>query len=430
MSKTEQDQISNKQLLRRNVHDLPVGNRIVEDATREIISAVAHLKGEASAQILRQHGVHHLHDAIDAEDIAPLRDQVLERLRRSLFVMAAAVGREFLGWNKDFYIDDYLVLRINFPYEVARLAGQSTENPGTGRLSPELRALYNERRTIDPVFDARFYHGTNPPAAWAHGPHRDSWTGHSRDGRNICLAIGNVPGEAGMVLYPETQDDELYCDPRSFYLKPGYAIPKPTCLPLKAGEMLVFNPEVLHGTHLNTTNSTRVAVSLRLNSAKPTFDPSCFYAREFWHLASDIEQGHDRVHFLRREENLGVAVHKSRGKRRSALPRISGSINAESNIMAGVFDSESATAPRVIVEAAPHRVMVVRVNGGLRAFDAACPHNGADLADGGSDESEMFCPACAVGFNLQTGKSTCPCLSLHSYEAWAVPAGVEIRVRE
>jgi nitrite reductase/ring-hydroxylating ferredoxin subunit len=399
-----------------------------DQAIGEIVEAVARIKGDAAAQMLRQHGIEHLHEVIDANDFGPLRDQVLERLRQPLFAMAVAVGREFLGWEGDFYIDDYLVLRINFPYEVARGSNSSTENPGTGRLSPAVRAAYNARKVVDPVFDPKSYHGSNPPAAWAHGPHRDSWTGHSRGGRNIWLAIGDVPAEAGMVLYPETYEDDLRCDPRTLYLQPGCPLPKPTCQPLKAGEMLVFDPEVLHGTHLNTTNSTRVAISLRLNAAKPTFDPSCFYAREFWRLASDIEQGRDEVHFLRREDNLGPVLIEQQGKPRAALPRIAGTIDSAAKILKGALDEESTSAQRVIVEGASCRMLVVRTRDGLKAYEATCPHNGADLADGGCDDSKMYCPACALGFDLETGQSSCPTLSLQPYEAWEAEGAVQIRL--
>jgi nitrite reductase/ring-hydroxylating ferredoxin subunit len=414
--------------LRRDVRDLSAGYGMKDQATCEIVEAVARIKGDASARILQQHGIQRLHEVISADDFSPLRDQALERLRQPLFAMAVAVGREFLGWEGDFYVDDYLVLRINFPYEVARRSSPFTENPGTGRLSPPMRAVYDARKVIDPIFDPKSYHGGNPPAAWAHGPHRDSWTGHSRGGRNIWLAIGDVPAEAGMVLYPETDDDDLRCDPRSLYLAPGCPLPRPTFQPLKAGEMLVFDPEVLHGTHLNSTNSTRVAISLRLNAAKPTFDPSCFYAREFWRLASDIERGRDEVYFLRREDNLGPALIDRQGKPRAALPRIPGSIDSAAGIMQATLDEESASAPRVIVEAAQYRIMVVRVRDGLRAYEAACPHNGADLADGGCDDSKLYCPACALGFDPQTGRSSCPTLSLRTYEAWETSGTVQIRL--
>jgi nitrite reductase/ring-hydroxylating ferredoxin subunit len=233
-----------------------------------------------------------------------------------------------------------------------------------------------------------------------------------------------------MVLYPELADEPLPCDPRTLYLQAGYPLPKPTCLPLKAGEMLVFDPEVLHGTHLNTTDETRVAISMRLNASKPSFAPACFYAREFWRRAIDIETGRDEVYHLRREDNLGPSIIAKPIKPRGGLPRIVGTFDMPSRIVRGVLDEASATAQRVLVEAEPYHVMVVRTKAGLRAYDAACPVNGADLADGGCDDDKTYCPACAVGFDLHTGRSSCQTLTLRSHEAWEVAGAALIRIAE
>ena len=208
----------------------------------EIVGAVDAIKGPEAAGRIRRDGVQRLHDVIDAREVTPLRDRVLDALRMPLLEMAVSIGRGVLGWDHDFYVDDYLILRVNFPFEVARRTDAGAENPGVGRLSPSVRDLFKSRKTIDPVYDPRGYHRGMPPAAWAHGPHLDSWAGHSRDGRNIWWAIGPVPPQAGMVLYPERAHQDLPPDPRTLYLKAGFPLPPPTCLPLDAGEMLIFDP--------------------------------------------------------------------------------------------------------------------------------------------------------------------------------------------
>jgi nitrite reductase/ring-hydroxylating ferredoxin subunit len=414
--------------LRCHADDLRSWSGMTQRVTSEIISEVARIKGPDAAKILKEHGIHRLHEVIDAKDVGAIREAVLERLRQPLLAMAVSVGREILGWRGDFYVDDYLILRINFPYEVAVRSDLSAENPGIGRLSPSVRSVHQGRKVIDPVYDPKSYHRGQPPAAWAHGPHRDSWAGHSRDGRNIWWAIGNVPAEAGMVLYPELADENLPCDPRSLYLRAGYPLPKPTQLPLKTGEMLVFDPEVLHGTHLNTTNESRVAVSMRLNASRPKFDPACFYAREFWRRATNIEDGIDEVIYLRREDNLGPPTQAKPIGPVTALPMIAGTFDEDSNIVCGFPGEAFGTGHRVIVEAGSYRVLLVRSRDGLRAYDDACPVNGADLADGGCDGGKTYCPACAVGFDLETGKSSCPSLALRRYEAWESDGAVLIRV--
>lgn len=414
--------------LKYHARDLAAWENMTGRVLEEIISTVGKMKGAAAAQLLREQGIERLHEVIDTEDVTALRNQVLEQLRQPLLSMAAAVGRQILGWDGDFYVDDYLILRINFPYEVARKANPGSENPGIGRLSATVRDQFQARKVIDPVYAPKDYHRGHPPAAWAHGPHIDSWAGHSRDGRNIWWAIGDVPAEAGMVLYPELADVSLPCERRTLYLQAGYRLPVPTYLPLQAGEMLVFDPEVLHGTHLNTTDATRVAISMRLNASRPTFDPACFYSREFWRRAADIEQGHDEVLHLRREDNFGAPVTPAPVQTPPTVPVIAGTLDQAAGLIHGQLPATLPDTGRVIVDAAPYRIMLVRTGDGTRAYDAACPHYGVDLADGGCDADKVYCPACAISFDLQTGKSSCPSLTLQSYDVRQDETGVHIGV--
>jgi nitrite reductase/ring-hydroxylating ferredoxin subunit len=418
MNVVEASRASHRVLLRRHIRDVDGGSHMIELVLDEIIAAVAKIRGPAAAQALRELGIQDIHEVISAREVSALRDYVLDRLRQPLLTLAVLVGRHVLGWANDFYVDDYLILRINLPYKLARFADSSAENPGTGRLSDSVREIFRGRRTIDPVYDPKSYHRGHPPAAWAHGPHLDSWTGHSRHGHNIWWAISDVPSRSGIVLYPELANKILPYDRRTLYIKAGYQLPKPTYAPLQAGEMLVFDPEVLHGTHLNTTNKTRVAVSLRLNRSKPKFDPSCFYAREFWRRASDIEAGKDEVLHLCREDNLESSLHLKPIEQPTSLPEVAGRFDQESGIVYAMLNEESVAMERLIVNAGPHRIIAVRTRQGLKAYSAACPHYGVDLADGGSDETATYCPACAIGFELDTGRSACGTFILRSYEVF------------
>lgn len=381
-----------------------------------IIEAVAALKGERAADILRTRGLEALHHVLDPLDLGQVRDRVVEALRDRLLAMAVEVGRTLLGWDGEFYVDDYLILRLNIPYEVARKADVGGENPGIGRISPWMRDVAAARRLKDPVYDPKGYHKGHPPAAWAHGPHLDSWAGHSRDGLNIWWAMCDVPAEASMVLYPELAGRTLPCDRRTLYLGQDYSLPVPTFVPLAPGEMLVFDPEILHGTHLNVTDRTRVAVSMRLNASKPTFDPNCFYAREFWRLASDIEAGRfDRVLHLKREDNLAPPAATADVELYRTAPKV-----VKAVIMDGVAriaqPQPLAEGERLIaLVSEDRRLLVMRVDGRLRAIDGACPHYGVDLAFGGQAEDRLYCPACAVAFDLRDGSSASASLSLRCH---------------
>lgn len=376
----------------------------------EILAAIDALKGPAA--VARLNGdLGQLHLVIDAADVGFIRDHVLEALRGDLLRLAVQVGREALGWEHDFHVDDYLILRVNLPYAIARRATASGENPGIGRVSPSVRAIAAARRVKDPVYDPKSYHKDHPPPAWAHGPHLDSWAGHSRDGFNVWWAISDVPAEAGMVLYPELADTPLACDRRSLYLSAGQPLPPPTFLPLAAGQMLIFDPEILHGTHLNITDQTRVAISLRLNSAMPTFDPASFYAREFWRTAGSIERGEaDAVLHLKREDHLSLGAPRPVPPPDRLAPVKP--LAVEGSTVRIALDRSLAEGERLDVELGHRRLLLLGTAEGLRAIDAICPHYHLDLIDGGLDGDRLHCPGCAIAFDLRTGRSACDDLRL------------------
>jgi len=279
-----------------------------------------------------------------------------------------------------------------------------------------VRARAASRRVRDETYQPGAYHRNHSPAAWAHGPHVDSWTGHSRDGVNIWWAISEVPAEAGMVIYPQTIDSVLASDPQTLYLRAGIPLPPPTPVPLAPGAMFVFDPEMLHGTHLNISGRTRVAVSLRLNAREPRFDPACFYAREFWRRASDIEADIDRVLHLAREEHLGPPAPAMALTPTAVTPPLAAQRDARAD---GSFTLGPASAlpcgarARSTIEG--RRVLLAHTADGMFAADAACPHYGVDLMDGALDGPAVYCPGCAVRFDLRSGASASPELRLRTY---------------
>jgi nitrite reductase/ring-hydroxylating ferredoxin subunit len=292
-----------------------------------------------------------------------------------------------------------------------------------------MRETAASRRVKDPLYDPKGYHKGHPPAAWAHGPHLDSWAGHSRDGLNIWWAMCDAPAAASMVLYPELADRALPCDRRTLYLRQDYPLPPPTFVPLGAGDMLMFDPEILHGTHLNVTDRTRVAVSMRLNASRPTFDPDCFYAREFWRTAADIEFGqYERVLHLKRENHL-AAIPRS-AKETTKLPEAPVAMPAkvEAGLARIALDAPLVDGARIVAVLPDRKLLIVKRDGALSAVDAACPHYGIDLAYGGQRDEKIFCPACAVAFDVRDGSSESESLSLVCYQAWEDKGSITIRI--
>lgn len=406
----------------------------VREAWREIhaavVSAVRAVAGAAASDRVDADGLGILHEVLDAGRIGELRDEVMPRIRPTLMTVTCRVAREVLGIEGEFYVDDYTILRVNYPYEVALHAPAEAENPGIGRQAAATREAARQAKVVDPVYDPRGYHADQPPAAWAHGPHLDTWTGHSRDGVNLWWAIGDVVAEHSMFFYPELFGVALEPDPRSLYVRPGSPLPRPTPAPLRAGELLVFNPEILHGTHLNVSGRTRVAASTRINARVPSFDPTCFYAREFWHAAGDLEAGEFEaiVRFPRAEH---LAPPPTRPDRTAPVATVvATSPNGGWIDVAGVDELPQDAKLVVAGEDGEPQWLLCRTRNGVRAIGPRCPHVGSSLADGFHDDEHLYCPAHAVRFDLRDGSSPSPLLCLATAEVRERRGRIELRTAE
>jgi len=396
-----------------------------------VMDAVAAIVGIAARDKLDRSGLQYLHEYLPAEAITQVRDRVMPEMRADLFRFTCAVGEELLGLDREFFVDDYTILRINYPYEVGLKASDKAENPGIGRTDPQTKKLANSTQKRDERYDPKAYHKHTPPASWAHGPHKDTWTGHSRHGINMWWAMNDVVEENSMIFYPSTFGKGYAADPRSLYLAEGFRLPKPNKMALHAGEALIFNPEVLHATHLNTSGLTRIALSSRINPSEPKFDPGCFYAREFWHSSEDIRQGRmDVIRQFKREENFedGSAHHAETPVpciRPVAVPTVAR--DGWETVPSGVLN---LSADRQLLELSDGRqVILFRDGDAWAAVQANCPHLDVNLMDGYCGAGKVYCPAHGVVYRLADGRSSSPLLRLQTYDVECGPSGVRLRAR-
>jgi nitrite reductase/ring-hydroxylating ferredoxin subunit len=404
-----------------------------ETIAHETLEAVGEVCGAAARDRVARDGLGMLHEVLPAAAIGELRDAAMPRVRATLFEVTCRVAREVLGIDGDFYVDDYTILRVNFPYEVALQAPMNAENPGIGRVSETVRRDAQKAKVVDPVYNPKGYHRDQPPAAWAHGPHLDTWTGHSRDGVNLWWAIGDVAAENSMFFYPGLFGVPLEPDPRSLYLREGRPLPRPEPRPLAAGEMLVFNPEVLHGTHLNVSGRTRVAASTRINARPPMFDPTCFHAREFWHSSADLDAGDlDAIVRFERATHLGAPpAQPAPGDGPPPVPRLplGRAVSADGWRDAGPSSALPAGAKLVLAgDDGEPAWTLCRTSHGVRVVGARCPHLGTSLADGFHDDEHLYCPAHAVRFDLRDGTCPSPVLRLAVAEARERAGRIEVRI--
>ena len=110
-----------------------------------------------------------LHKFMNVDMIADCQNYVNNQLQISMIRWAYHVARSRLCFHGDFYIDKEIYVRINYPYDKALEGKKSSQTDPNHRLTK-----YNRGR---------------PRSSWGHGPHKDSWYGHSHSAINLWFSI-------------------------------------------------------------------------------------------------------------------------------------------------------------------------------------------------------------------------------------------------
>ena len=114
-----------------------------------------------------------------------------------------------------------------------------------------------------------------------------------------------VNKKAGLLIFSKDNDYNLHHLSMPTYLSPGQPISKPEIISLEDGKLYVFDPEILHGTKLNTSNETRIVVTGRINKHKPKFYADTNEAEYIdWHKANNLlDNKFNKIFKFPRKEN-------------------------------------------------------------------------------------------------------------------------------
>jgi nitrite reductase/ring-hydroxylating ferredoxin subunit len=400
------------------------------------MKAIEQLAGESCRKQVAADGLGQLHRHFPIAKIHLLEAHLMRELRDELYYWSYRVGADTLGLADPFYVDHLVVFRIHYPFLVAREAGDIEHAPASWgeRLRLGLAALRDwqtlrdfadRRRTrgaeTKSSHDPFAYHGQLPVPARSHGPHLDTWYGHSYDGINLWLSIDGVNADNTVILYPEMFGRPVAFDPVSMYLARGIEVSQPHKIDLHPGELLVFNPEMLHGTQVNISDQTRVALTTRINPAAPRFGAGAPFYMEHWYCSEDLKRrsfSHVRHFAHARHQGTPSIIEREpyqgnktvRMVRDEAIgPDAPGAVCRADALPAG---------SKLAVDFRNAKLLLWRDGDELRAFSRRCPHLGVDLADGYHADGKVFCPGHGIAFSLSDGRSKCASFRLQQFRAF------------
>ncbi|MDQ3446525.1 MAG: Rieske 2Fe-2S domain-containing protein [Pseudomonadota bacterium] len=421
------------------LEDYALRHELCEKIFGAFLDGIGKLAGSACRERVAANGLAQMHQHFPIQKIHLLEAYLMRRLQDELYYWSYRVGADTLGLPDPFYVDHLIVFRIHYPFLKAREAKQIEKPPvqWRERMKLGLAALcdremldnyLNKRKTrteasksLASKFDPFAYHGAIPVPARSHGPHIDTWYGHSYDGINLWLSIDGVNRDNTVILYPEMFARPMAFDPVSMYIAPGVEISKPQKIELKPGELLVFNPETLHGTQVNISEETRVALTTRINPGQPRFAPDAPFHMEHWYCSDELKQRKfSAVKLFAAAKHPGRPSFVTRdafeGNRTRRLMKNETIHTGES--LAVCSADALRVGEKLAVDFANMKLVLWRSGNEVRAFSRICPHLGIDLADGYHDESQVFCPGHGIAFSLADGRSKCESFHLRRFNAF------------
>lgn len=420
------------------LEDYALHGELNEKIVATFLDGIGKLAGSACRERVAADGLAQMHQHFPIQKIHLLEAYLMERLQDELYYWSYRIGADTLGLADPFYVDHLIVFRIHYPFLKACEAKQVEKAPvqWRERMKLGLAALrdremlenyLNKRKTrteasknLTSKFDPFAYHGQIPVPARSHGPHIDTWYGHSYDGINLWLSIDGVNKDNTVILYPEMFARPMAFNPVSMYIAPGVEISKPHKIELKPGELLVFNPETLHGTQVNISEETRVALTTRLNPAQPRFAPDAPFHMEHWYCSDELKQRKfSAVKLFAAAKHSGRPSFVAREAFKSnQTRRLMKNETIDTGKPLAVCSAATLRAgEKLAVDFANMKLVFWRSGNEVRAFSRICPHLGIDLADGYHDESQVFCPGHGIAFSLADGRSKCESFHLTRFEA-------------
>ena len=298
-------------------------NDFLKFARQALYEAISEIAGESVTEKVKVYGLDKIHLYFNPDYVPFLQFALKKRMNKFLSKQIFNVGKNnlYLGKKNSFYIDQTMNYRIIYPFEVAKksqltrsiylsLNLENYKNADKEIINARIKAK-NYSMTKSDINKIKYFRNL-PGPSWGHGPHRDTWFGHTFGALNLWWSITGVNHENGLVLYPKVTDIEIKHIKEPAYLAPNQYLNSPKIIALKDGDLLVFDPEILHAARLNTSNQTRIVFSGRINKNKPKFYKRT-KADEFphWFSSKDFTSNiFNKTHFFYKKDNSTIMPKK------------------------------------------------------------------------------------------------------------------------
>jgi len=257
-----------------------------------------------------------------------------------------------------------------------------------------------------------------------HGPHHDYWQNVALNAINIWMAVENVTEANGMVIYNRVLGKIL---PRGKnHVREDQVLGRPLRIACKAGDIILFQSQLLHGGILNRSDETRVVLTTRFTIERP-WHPRLAGGANYTSAAS-IRSGSERAlsfsklvdRFRPAQLMKKIEVRLTSGRAGSEESRIKLFDPWLKNYWYPSIDdtSRETEAGKKLasdaIEIIDDNTLKVKWRGKESLIQRRCPHMGGDLACGYVEDGHIWCPWHDQPFDLASGKPGGSCSGLRS----------------
>jgi ectoine hydroxylase-related dioxygenase (phytanoyl-CoA dioxygenase family) len=234
-------------------------------------------------------------------------------------------------------------------------------------LQPNLRLHlpYSQVKAKEAYIEARMGRGKINP----HGQHKDSWRYHPKNTLNVWVAMTAANAKNGLAILPKSASYYPKYSASEREMEPGMkTYPSLQYVTdLTPGDALIFHAELLHGSVINMTRQTRVALSMRCTIKEPEFHQ------------------HTQPNYIKvaegRFDNLSWAKLRRKG----------GFVPESSDHLYAPLEKHNSSIKPVEID---DDKIILAVNGELKSFPRRCPHAGTDMLNGElNDQGQLICPS-------------------------------------
>lgn len=392
----------------------------ISNAKKAIFELLGEIAGKTVQKNIESSGLDKMHLHFNPDLLPFLEVALKKKFNDYMYKQIFYVGKKNLSLNKKniFYIDKSINYRIIYPFKIAvkskikrstyRMLNLENYKKAKTEINTAIKKQSKYKMTKADLNKIKYFNNL-PVTCFGHGPHRDTWFGHTFSALNLWWSITGVTEKSGMTIYKDVNKFELDHDDDPAYVKTEQYLGKPKTISLKDGNLLVFDPEILHSTRLNGSNQTRIVFSGRINKIKPTFYKKS-KASEYphWLLSEDLEKGeYNKIHdFFRKDNSIIKPFRKKITKKRDVIININN--NFCSNYKFKLIKTNKINKKKSYkIKFLNTTLCMIYVKNKIKVFNTKCPHLQADLSQGYFKNNHVVCPGHQLTYNLDNGNSTC-----------------------